>query len=371
MLALFHNYDIEMQASILSRGLNYLKQCIGHRNPHWTSRNWVRNYKVAVVGAGGGIGQPLSLLLKQNPLVTQLALHDAMPIKGMAVDLSHICTLTRVEGFHGVDVGQMMNAMADAHVVVVAAGLPRSPGMTREQLLTSNADVASTVAFAVSNACPKALVALITNPINSLIPVLSEVMKAQGNYDPNRIFGVTTLDVVRASTFIAKEAGLDPADVTVPVIGGHAGITILPILSQCSPKLIASEEKVKKLTHAIQEAGTAVVKAKEGKGSATLSMAYAGAYFVNALLRGLSGDPNVVECAYVASNVTKAPYFATPLQLGTDGIKQNLGLPEMNNLERESLEQMLPELISSIDGGIELVKNLRKPGEKAAQSKNI
>lgn len=371
MLALFHNYDIEMQASMLSRGINCLMQRIGHGNPHWITRSWVRNYKVTVVGAAGGIGQPLSLLLKQNPLITELALHDATPIRGMAVDLSHICTLARVEGFQGIDVGQMMNAIADSHVVVVAAGLPRSPGMTREQLLTSNADVASTVAFAVSNACPKALVALITNPINSLVPVMSEVMKSQGNYDPNRVFGVTTLDVVRACTFVAKEAGLDPADVTIPVIGGHADNTILPIFSQCSPKLVASEEKVKKLTRAIQEAGTAVVKAKDGKGSATLSMAYAAAYFVNALLRGLSGDPDVVECAYVASNVTKAPYFATPLQLGTNGIKQNLGLPEMNNLEREGLEKMLPELISNIDSGIELVKNLSKPGEKLAQSKKI
>lgn len=350
-----------------SKAFVCLRQRIGH-NSQWGSRSCVRNYKVTVIGAGGGIGQPLSLLLKQNPLITELSLHDANPVKGLAVDLSHICTHAEVKGWQGREVGEMMSAMEDSHVVVVPAGLPRTPGMTREQLLGSNADVVSTVAFAVSNACPKALVAVITNPINALLPVLSEVFKAQGNYDPNRIFGVTTLDVIRACTFIAKEAGVDPGKMSVPVIGGHAGSTILPIISQCQPKFQGSVEQVKKLTHAIQEAGTEVVNAKDGKGSATLSMAYAGAYFVNALLRGLKGEPDVIECAYVASDVTKAPYFATPLHLGPDGIKHNLGLPKMNDLEKDSLEKMLPELINSINTGVEFIKTQIKRRDQAAQS---
>lgn len=356
-----------MQASLRSRAICCLKQRIGY-NPHGSSWNCVRHYKVTVVGAGGGIGQPLSLLLKQNPLITQLSLHDANPVKGIAVDLSHVCTHAEVAGFQGREVGDMMNAMKDSHVVVVPAGLPRAPGMTREQLLGSNADVVSMVAFAVSNSCPKALVAVITNPINALLPVLSEVLKTQGNYDPNRIFGVTTLDVIRACTFVAKETGLDPAKVSLPVIGGHAGNTILPIISQCQPKFQGSEEQVKKLTHAIQEAGTEVVNAKDGKGSATLSMAFAGAYFVNALLRGLKGEPDVIECAYVASDVTKAPYFATPLHLGPDGIKHNLGLPKMNDLEKESLKKMLPELINSINSGVEFIKKQTKRRDQASQS---
>ena len=60
----------------------------------------------------------------------------------------------------------------------------------------------------------------------------SQVFKRAGTYDPSRLFGVTTLDVVRAEAFVAEAAGVDPKDVSVPVIGGHAGITILPLLSQ-------------------------------------------------------------------------------------------------------------------------------------------
>ncbi|KAH8418630.1 hypothetical protein KR222_007628, partial [Zaprionus bogoriensis] len=325
----------------------------------------VRNYKVSVVGAGGGIGQPLSLLLKLNPLVSELSLHDVVPLKGVALDLSHICTNPQVGSFEGTDVAKLATALADSHVVVVPAGLPRKKGMTREQLLDANACVAKTVASAISIGCPKALVAIITNPINTLLPLTAEFLKSHNSFDPNRLFGVTTLDVVRARSLVAHNMGLDPKDLQVPVIGGHAGITILPLLSQCKPKFCGSVDEVMQLTHAIQEAGTDVLKAKDGKGSATLSMAYAAAHFVNALMRGLNDEPDVIECAYVASNATKASFFATPLLLGPDGIKKNLGLPEMDEMEKANLDKMLPELMTSIKNGVEYAKKAIA-GDKAS-----
>ena len=73
---------------------------------------------------------------------------------------------------------------------------------------------------------------MISNPVNSTVPIAAETLKKLGVYDPKKLFGVTTLDVVRAKTFYAAKAGLDVKDVDVPVIGGHAGITILPLFSQ-------------------------------------------------------------------------------------------------------------------------------------------
>lgn len=316
------------------------------------SRISVRNYKVTVVGASGGIGQPLSTLLKQNPFICELSLHDLKGVKGVAMDLSHICTHTEVKSFEGEGESTLVEALQDSDVVVVPAGLPRKPGMDRAQLLGANGSVAMAVARAVCKACPKALVAFITNPINSVLPIVAEVMKSLNCYDPNRLFGITTLDVVRARTFLGKILKVDPLEVNVPVIGGHAGITILPILSQCCPKYSGKPDEVKALVHHIQDAGTEVVEAKAGTGSATLSMAYAAAHFVNALLRGLDGESNVVECSYVASNVTDCPFFATPLELGPNGIKKNLGLPDMNAEEKENLKKMMPELKKSIDDGV-------------------
>lgn len=110
--------------------------------------------------------------------------------------------------------------------------------------------------------------------------------------------------------------GLDPQKVSVPVIGGHSGITIIPLISQAKPSVTFPDDKLKALTERIQEAGTEVVKAKAGTGSATLSMAYAGARFGFSLIRALNGEQNVVECSYVRSNITDAKYFSTPVLLG-------------------------------------------------------
>ena len=78
--------------------------------------------------------------------------------------------------------------------------------------------------------------------------VAAEMFKKAGKYNPNKIFGVTTLDIVRANTFIAELKGLDPADVNCPVIGGHAGVTIMPLISQCTPPVEFTGEPLDKLT---------------------------------------------------------------------------------------------------------------------------
>lgn len=79
-----------------------------------------------------------------------------------------------------------------------------------------------------------------------------------GKFDPKRIFGVTTLDIVRANTFIAEAANGNVNDYDVPVIGGHAGITIIPLISRSKPSVSFAEDKIKSLTGRIQEAGTEV-----------------------------------------------------------------------------------------------------------------
>jgi len=92
-----------------------------------------------------------------------------------------------------------------------------------------------------------------------------------GVYDAKKVFGVTTLDVCRANTFVAANQGFDTSKLSVRVIGGHAGTTILPLLSQV-PNAKFSDADIAALTHRIQFGGDEVVKAKEGTGSATLSM---------------------------------------------------------------------------------------------------
>lgn len=111
------------------------------------------------------------------------------------------------------------------------------------------------------------------------------------------------------------------------VIGGHSGVTIIPLLSQTKPSVSIPEDKLKALTLRIQEAGTEVVKAKAGTGSATLSMAYAGARFGFSLIKALNGEKNIIECSYVQSDVTDTKYFSTPVLLGVSIIIEQPCIP--------------------------------------------
>lgn len=306
--------------------------------------------KVAVLGAAGGIGQALSLLLKtQLPAGTDLALFDIAPVTpGVAVDLSHIPTAVNVKGY-----GQdgLATALQGADVVLIPAGVPRKPGMDRSDLFNMNAGIIKNLVEACADNCPNACIAIITNPVNTTVAIAAEVLKQKGVYNKNKLFGVTTLDVIRAETFIAELKGLNPASVHVPVIGGHSGTTILPLLSQVEG-VEFSDDEIAQLTHRIQNAGTEVVEAKAGGGSATLSMGQAAARFCFSLVKGMQGEA-VTEYAYVEGDGNDAQFFAQAVRLGADGVVEILPYGELSDFEAKAKADMLDGLKGDIQTGID------------------
>ncbi|MEW6984052.1 malate dehydrogenase [Colwelliaceae bacterium 6471] len=308
--------------------------------------------KVAVLGAAGGIGQALSLLLKtQLPAGSELSLYDVAPVvPGVAVDLSHIPTAVKVEGF-GAD--KLADALSGADIVIIPAGMPRKPGMDRADLFAVNAGIIKTLAEGIVANCPKALVGVITNPVNGTVPIVAEVFKKAGTYDASRVFGVTTLDVIRSEAFVAELKGLDVAKTKVPVIGGHSGTTILPLLSQVEGVEFTDEE-IAALTPRIQNAGTEVVNAKAGGGSATLSMGAAAARFCMSLVKGLQGE-NVVDYAYVEVEGGDAPYFAHPVRLGKNGVEEILSYGTLSAFEQKAKDDMLATLNKDIQEGVDFI----------------
>jgi malate dehydrogenase len=286
-----------------------------------------------------------------------LALYDIAHVKGVGADLSHIETKSKVTAHAGKE--ELDACMKDADVVVIPAGVPRKPGMTRDDLFNTNASIVADLIHAGSKACPNAMFCIITNPVNSTVPIAAEVLKAAGVYNASRLFGVTTLDVVRSSTFIGGLKNLDPRNVMCPVIGGHSGVTILPLISQCKPAVQFDGDQLAKLTDRIQNAGTEVVEAKAGAGSATLSMAYAGARFVISLLSAMNGKKGVVECAFVESNVADSAFFANPLELGPNGVQKNLGMGKLNDFEKDLMSKAMQELKANIDKGIKFSKDYK------------
>lgn len=308
--------------------------------------------KVAVLGAAGGIGQALSLLLKtQLPAGSELALYDVAPVvPGVAVDLSHIPTDVKVAGFGADDLAA---ALTGCDIVLIPAGVPRKPGMDRSDLFNINAGIVKTLVEGIADHCPAACVGIITNPVNTTVAIAAETLKAKGVYDKNKLFGVTTLDVIRSETFVAELKGLSTADVHVPVIGGHSGTTILPLLSQVEG-VEFSDEEIASLTKRIQNAGTEVVEAKAGGGSATLSMGQAAARFCLSLVAAMQGE-DVMEYTYVQVDSDDAEFFAHPVKLGKGGVVEILPYGELSAFEQHAKADMLDGLRGDIKLGVDFV----------------
>lgn len=391
-----------------------------------------RMAKVAILGAAGGIGQPLSMLMMlHSDYIQHLALYDLTAnIHGVGLDVSHIDRPCRVTTHMGQE--ELADAVRDAKVIIIPAGLAQKPGMSRDDLFGSNAKIMFNLAQVCAKVAPKAMLAIISNPVNSLVPLTCEVYhkfissgalssttsetrsagaspqsdcgssstkealhakctaqkvektKSAGKSSFHdcfrRIFGVTTLDVTRASSLTARSAlfkpepnGLfkDPSKLSVPVLGGHAGKTIMPMLSMASPKLDRkrlAEDKATTSTivDSIQRAGIDVLNAKKGTGSATLAMAYAACRFTISLLKAQQGEQNIVECAYVRHKqplVNDLEYFAMPLLLGKDGYVRATPFDHSKLLpyEQQMIEEGCKDLRTSIAKGEDFAReNLYK-----------
>ncbi|CDY17513.1 BnaC03g65500D [Brassica napus] len=139
--------------------------------------------------------------------------------------------------------------------------------------------------------------------------------------------GVTMLDD-------AEVMSHNPREVVVPVVGGHAIVTILPLLSQVKPPCSFTQKEIEYLTDRMENGGIEVVKAKAG----------AAVKSADACLKGLRGNANIVECAFVATHVTELPFFASKVHLGGCGVNEVYRLGPLNEYERMALEKAKKEL---------------------------
>ncbi|KAL3429773.1 lactate/malate dehydrogenase [Aspergillus tetrazonus] len=316
--------------------------------------------KIALLGAAGQIGTPLSLLCKASDLFDEISLYDIVHVPGIATDLMHIDTRARVTG-HLPDDSGLKKALADADIVVVTAGIARKPGMTRDA--QTNASIIRDIFAEIAATCPNAVSCVVTNPVNSTLPVAAETLKKAGVFEPTRLFGITTLDVVRASTFAAHALGSnsDPKAFKVPVIGGHSGATILPLYSQAEPPVDLDKETLAAVIHRVQFGGDEIVKSKQGAGSATTCMAYAGFRFVKAIVAAMNGE-SVTEEAYVylpgiaggqeIAQELGVDYFALKVTLGHTGATQVLPIGEISENESTLLKAAINDLKANIATGV-------------------
>ncbi|XP_046966116.1 malate dehydrogenase, mitochondrial-like [Vanessa cardui] len=306
--------------------------------------------KVTICGAAGCTGQPLALLLKQCPLLDEISLYDICATCGYGMELSHVDTKCKVSSFSGRHM--LCDALKGARVVVIVA---------RDQCDTfeNNAPIITEITLQICNTCPDAFTIVATEPIESLVPLVSEIQRLRSIYNPRLLLGCVELNCVRANTVLANFMRVPPESVRVPVIGGATPKTMVPVLSAAVHPCTLSQEQTECVTSSIMSGNEAVCAAKcSCTETACLAGAYALARNTINVVKGLQGGRNIIQCAYVDSLGTCAPdcqFFASEVILGPSGIEKNLGIPELSKFENCLLCNCLPYVRNEIARAIWLV----------------
>ncbi|CAJ1014658.1 lactate/malate dehydrogenase, NAD binding domain/lactate/malate dehydrogenase, alpha [Leishmania shawi] len=331
----------------------------------------LKKAKVVLFGCNSTVGQPLSLLLKLNPHVEELvccstAADDDMPGAGIAADLSHVDTLPKVH--YAADEGQWPVLLRDAQLILLCFGSSFDPlHQDRDRVLKVAAPMARRIMDAVAASDAKGNIAVVSSPVNALTPLCAEFLKASGKFDPRKLFGVTTLDVIRTRKLVAAALHMNPYDVSVPVVGGRGGVTTCPLIAQTGLRIPL--EDIIRISGEVQSygvpfeviVGTGLHDAlsTEAAPPVALSLAYATCDFSTSLLKAQRGDVGIVECALVESTMRpETSFFSSRVELGRDGVQRIFPMGALTTYEHELIETAVPQLARDVQAGIEAATRL-------------
>jgi len=284
--------------------------------------------KIALIG-GGQIGGVLAQLVAMKRLgdVVMYDIVEDMP-QGKTLDIGEAA---RIDGFDANVKGTNdYKDIENSDLIIITAGLPRKPGMSRDDLLTTNAKIMNTVAENVKKYAPNAIVIIISNPLDAMVTLFKKVT----GFEHNRVLGQAgVLDSSRFSTFISWELGVSVKDINTMVLGGH-GDTMVPIVRYANvngipvmellEKKYNDKTKAKEVMDAIVQrtkmAGGEVVKLLK-TGSAFYSPAAAAITMAEAILRD---EKRVLPvCAYLDGEFgVKGYYVGVPAVLGANGVEK-------------------------------------------------
>jgi malate dehydrogenase len=280
--------------------------------------------KIALVGAGQ-IGGTLALLagLKDLGDVTLVDIVDGVP-QGKALDLAEA---SPVERFDAVMTGSSdFAAVAGADVIIVTAGIPRKPGMSRDDLIGVNTKVMRTVGAAIKQHAPDAFVIVITNPLDVMVSVMQEAT----GLPHEKVVGMAgVLDSARFRYFLAEEFKVSVEDVTAFVLGGH-GDTMVPLLRYSTvagipvPDLVkmgwTTQEKLDQIVQRTRDGGAEIVALLK-----TGSAFYAPASSAIAMAESyLKDKKRVLPCAaYLTGQYGVSDlYVGVPVVIGAKGVER-------------------------------------------------
>jgi malate dehydrogenase len=293
--------------------------------------------KIALIGAGNIGGSMAHLaLLKGLGDVVLFDVVEGLP-QGKALDLSHAGP---VEGFDGNVVGtNKYEDIEGADVCIVTAGIARKPGMSRDDLLGTNAKILSSVADGIKKHAPNSLVIVITNPLDAMVTLMQRAL----GFPKNRVVGQSgILDSSRYRSFIAKELNVSVNSVAAMVLGGH-GDDMVPVRSTCIvggvpvEKLLPAK-RLDEIEARVRNAGGEVVALLK-TGSAYFSPASAAIRMTEAYL---FDKKEILPCAALLEGEygVKGYYFCVPVLIGAGGVEKVIEM-ELSPSDKKAFDESL------------------------------
>src|SRR6202047_1709665 len=311
--------------------------------------------KIALVGAGQ-VGGTIALRagLKELGDIVLFDVVDGMP-QGKALDIVQGST---IEGYDAVVKGSNDYAdIAGADIVVVTAGIARRPGMSRDDLIGTNAKIVATVGAAIKKHCPEAFVITITNPLDVMVWVMREAC----GLPPQRVVGMAgVLDSARFRYFLAEELKVSVEDVSAFVLGGH-GDTMVPLLRYSTvagiplPDLVkmgwTTQERLDKIVQRTRDGGAEIVGLLK-TGSAFYAPAAAAITMADSYLKD---KKRVFPCAVKLNGEygVKGLYVGVPAVIGAKGVEKIVEVA-LDSSEK----QMFEKSVGSVRDLVEACKTI-------------
>jgi malate dehydrogenase len=316
--------------------------------------------KIALVGAGH-IGGTLALLigLKELGDVVLCDVVEGVP-QGKGLDLAQS---SPIEGFDASYVGSNdYSAIADAAVVIVTAGFPRKPGMSRDDLLSANAEVVAKVGAAIKEYCPSAFVIVVTNPLDAMVWVMREA----SGLPHHRVVGMAgVLDSARFRSFIADELKVSVEDVTAFVLGGH-GDDMVPLLRYSTVAGIPLPDLVKMGWTTQGQLDKIINRTRGGGGEIVALLKTGSAYYAPAAAAVamaesyLKDKKRVLPCAAWLDGQygVNGLYVGVPVVIGAEGVERVVEIA-LDTAEKA----MFDKSVSAVRGLIDAMRKIQR-GDK-------
>jgi malate dehydrogenase len=300
--------------------------------------------KISVVGAGN-VGATVAQLIAYKELgdVVMVDIIEGLP-QGKALDLLEAGP---VEGYDSlVNGANNYEATADSHIVVITAGIARKPGMSRSDLITTNANIVRAVTEQVIKYSPEALLIVVSNPLDAMVHLTKHV----SGFPKNRVVGQAgVLDSTRFRTFIAQELNVSVEDTQAFVLGGH-GDTMVPLprystVAGIPITHLLPQETIDRLVQRTRDGGGEIVNLLKS-GSAFYAPGAAVVQMVEAIVKD---KKRVLPCtAYLEGEYgLRDIYFGVPVKLGAGGVEQIIEI-ELTADERAALQASAKEVADTI-----------------------